>query len=86
VKVNRGKWEVAIQTLPKQFAPHLMIRLNMMSGNVDGLREAVLLGKAWGISREHVIKGITAASMFFTSFEGLYAAHKAVDDILDNWS
>ena len=85
VKVQRAKWEAAIRTLPKQFAPHLMIRLNMMTGNVEGLREAVLLARSWGISREHVVKGITASAVFFTSFEGLHTAHRAVDDILDAW-
>ena len=51
VKVNRAKWEVAIRTLPKQFAPHLMIRHNMITQSVEGLRESVLLGKAWGMTK-----------------------------------
>ena len=85
VKVNRAKWEVAIKTLPKQFAPLLMIRLNMMSGSVEGLREAVLLGKAWGISKTHVISSISASVMFFTAFEGYHTAYQAVDDVLENW-
>lgn len=86
LKPNRGKWELGIQTLPKQFVPWLMIRQNMMSGNVDGLRESVLLGKNWGITRELTISGISSAAMYFTAFEGYYAAFKAVDDILDNWT
>jgi hypothetical protein len=85
VKVNRAKWEVAIRTLPKQFAPHLAIRLNMMSGNVEGLREAVLLGKAWGISREHVVKSVVSSAYYFTCFEGFHPASRALDDILSEW-
>lgn len=85
LKPNRGKWEVAIRTLPKQFAPHLMIRQNMLAGNVDGLRESVLLAKAWGMTRDLVIFGISGAVMYFTAFEGYYTAMKAVDDILENW-
>jgi hypothetical protein len=85
VKANRGKWEVAIRTLPKQFAPHLMIRQNMLMGNIDGLRESVLLGKAWGMTRELVIFGISGAAMYFTGFEGYYTATRAVDDVLENW-
>jgi hypothetical protein len=83
VKVNRAKWEVAIRTLPKQFAPHLMIRLNMMSGNVDGVKEAVLLGRSWGITREYLVKGIVASVGYCTGPEGLYAPAAAVEDILD---
>ncbi len=85
IKMNRAKWESTIVTLPKQVAPHLMIRLNMMSGNIEGLREAVLLGRNWGMSRQHVINGINASAMYFTSFEGLHTAANAVRDILQDW-
>jgi hypothetical protein len=85
VKVNRAKWEVAIKTLPKQIAPYLMLRHHTITGSVDGLREAALLGKAWGISRELVIQGIVGTAMYFTGFDGLYAAFKGVDDILQDW-
>ena len=85
VKVNRAKWEVAIKTLPKQVVPYLMLRLNMMSGSVAGLREAALLSRAWGISRRHVVRGLTSSAMYFTSFEGLDTAYDAMADILDDW-
>lgn len=85
VKMHRAKWEVAIQTLPKQVAPYVMLRLNMMSGSVPGLREAALLARAWGISRAHVIRGLTSSAMYFTSFEGLSAAYEAMADILEDW-
>jgi hypothetical protein len=82
VKVERAKWEVAIKTLPKQIAPYLMLRHHTITGSVDGLREAALLAKAWGITNELIVQGITGSAMYFTGFEGLYAAFKAVDDIL----
>lgn len=85
VKVNRAKWEVALKTLPKQIAPYLMLRHHTITGSREGLREAALLGKAWGMSREQVIKGITGSAMYFTGFEGLYAAFAAVDDVLESW-
>ena len=85
VKVNRAKWEVAIKTLPKQIAPYLMLRHHTITGSVDGLREAVLLGKAWGISRELTVQGIMGTAMYFTGFDGLYSAFKGVDDILEDW-
>jgi hypothetical protein len=85
VKVNRAKWEVAIKTLPKQIAPFLMLRHHTISGSPDGIREAALLGKAWGISRELTIQGITGSAMYFTGFDGLYGAMKGIDDVLENW-
>jgi hypothetical protein len=82
VKVNRAKWEVAIKTLPKQFAPYILLRHHTVIGNRDGLREAALLGKAWGITPEWIVLGITGSAMYFTGTEGLYAAYEAVDDLL----
>jgi hypothetical protein len=85
IKMHRAKWEAAIRTLPKQVIPYLQLRLNMMTGSVPGLREAAQLARAWGISRTHAVKGITASAMYFTSAEGLYTMHDAMADILDDW-
>jgi hypothetical protein len=85
VKVNRGKWEVAIRTLPKQIAPYLMLRHNTITASEEGLREAALLAKSWGVTRELVIQAIMGTAMYFTSFEGLYAPYAALDEILENW-
>jgi hypothetical protein len=84
VKVNRAKWEVAIKTLPKQVAPWQMLRHHTVTGSKEGLREAVLLGKAWGITSQLIVQGIMCSVMYFTGFEGLYAAAEAVDDLLDD--
>jgi hypothetical protein len=83
VKVNRAKWEVAIKTLPKQIAPYLMLRHHMVTGSREGLREAALLGRAWGVTSHWITQAITSTAMYFTGFEGLYAAHEALDDILE---
>src|SRR5262249_34364170 len=50
-KWHRARWEVIFQTLPKQTMPYVMLRQHMLTGNRDALRKAVLLGKAWGITR-----------------------------------
>jgi hypothetical protein len=83
-KWHRARWEVIFQTLPKQTAPYVMLRQHMLTGNSDALREAVLLGKAWGVTREWTVHGLMV-SAFYTGFEGLYAAHTGVHDILDKW-
>jgi hypothetical protein len=82
VKVNRAKWEVAIKTLPKQVAPYMMLRHHTIAGNREGLRETALLAKAWGVTPEWIVKGITNTSFYFTGFEGLYAAYDAIEDLL----
>jgi hypothetical protein len=82
VKVNRAKWEVALKTLPKQVAPYLMLRHHTITGQRDGLREAALLGKSWGLTPHWIVQGITSTAMYFTGMEGLYAAYEAIDDLL----
>lgn len=83
VKVNRGKWEVAIRTLPKQIVPYIMLRHHTITGSEDGLRESTLLALAWGIAPELISRAITATAMFYTGFEGMYAPFRIVDRILE---
>ena len=83
-KWHRARWEVIFQRLPKQAMPYIMLRQHMLTGFRDALREAALLGKAWGISKEWIVHGL-AVSAWYTGFEGLYAAHAALDDILQDW-
>jgi len=83
VKVVRAKWEVALKTLPKQVAPYLMLRHHTVTGSRDGLREAALLSKSWGLSSQWIVQGITSTAMYFTGLDGLYAAYQAVDDLLE---
>jgi len=80
-KWHRARWEIIFQKLPKQTAPYVMLRQHMLTGNTDALREAVLLGKAWGISREWFVHGF-AVTAYYTGFEALSRAHAAVADIL----
>ena len=84
-KWHRARWEVIFQKLPKQTAPYVMIRQHMLSGNTDALREAVLLGKAWGITKEWLVHGF-AVTAYYTGFEALHKAHAACDDILQSMS
>ena len=81
VKVNRAKWEVAIHTLPKQVAPYLLLRHHTTIASSDGLREAVLLARAWGMTDEWIMRGIVGTVMYFTGTEGMYAAYDAVQDL-----
>jgi hypothetical protein len=83
-KWHRARWEVIFQTLPKQVAPYIMLRQHLLTGNQDALREAVLLGKAWGITREWTVHGLMVSALY-TGFEGLYFAQSAVQDVLEHW-
>jgi hypothetical protein len=85
VKLNRARWERTLKTLPKQLAPFLMLRHNLVTGSVEGLRESALLAQAWGMSADHVVFAVTNTAMYCTGFEGLYAAHAALGELLRTW-
>jgi hypothetical protein len=82
LKVDRAMWERAIKTLPKQVAPYLMLRDATLNSDRDALREAALLGKAWGLSRDWIVRGVTQTVQYFTGLRGMYAAYDALDEIL----
>jgi hypothetical protein len=82
-KWHRARWEIIFQKLPKQTAPYVMLRQHMLTGNTEALREAVLLGKAWGITREWLVHGLVV-SAYYTGFEALSRAYPVVADLLEN--
>jgi hypothetical protein len=83
LKAHRYLWEVAIRTLPKQVAPLIMLRDALLSNDEQALREATILGKAWGMSTDWLVRGVTHAVGYSTGLRGLYLAHAAMDDLLD---
>ena len=62
-----------------------MLRDGTLENNVEALREAALLGKAWGLTPDWVIRGIGQTMHYFTGLRGYYTAYEAVNDILENW-
>jgi len=62
-----------------------MLRDSTMAGDRDALREAALLGKAWGLTQDWIVRGITQTAHYFTGLRGLYAAYDAVDEVLRDW-
>jgi len=85
LKQQRAKWEACFKTLPKQAAPYIMLRQHTITGFKEGLREAALLGKAWGITKEWIVQGITGTAYYYTGLEGLYAVDEALSDVLQHW-
>jgi hypothetical protein len=85
LKLNRARWERALRTLPKQLAPYLMLRHHTITQSVHGLREAALLGRAWGLTRALIIHGVTNTAMYVTGTEGMYASYEVLEPIFDDW-
>ena len=85
LKAYRAKWEAAFRTMPKQMMPYLMLRHNTWTGNRAGIREAALLGKAWGMTKHWIVNPVTHTAYYFAGLEGLYQVEEAIGDILDTW-
>jgi len=83
LKAYRLRWEGSFHgALPKQVMPFMMMYFNVHNGNKDGVREAALLGRAWGLSNDWIVLALYASAFYYTGFEGLNMAQEAVGDIL----
>jgi len=83
LKAYRLRWEGIFRgALPRQCMPFMMIYHNVSNGYADGLREAVLLGKSWGMTRDWILLAIIACAYYYTGFEGLNMVEDAVGDVL----
>jgi len=87
IKAHRAKFEAALKTggLPKQVVPYILIHYNMNRGFREGIREAVLLGKTWGMQRGHIVDAITLGTGYMAGIDGVYIADEAIGDLLDGW-
>jgi hypothetical protein len=65
--------------------PYLMLRHSAAMGLRDGMRNAALLGKAWGLGQEWVIKALMQSAYYFGGIEILDVAHEALGDVLERW-
>jgi hypothetical protein len=83
LKAYRLRWEGSFRgALPKQVMPILMIYQNVLNGYANGLCQAVLLGKAWALSREWLLLALIGAAYYYTGMEGLDLAEDALRGIL----
>jgi hypothetical protein len=79
LKAWRAKWEGAFRgALPKQMMPYLSLYHHTIIGNKGGMREAALLGKAWGMSNAYIVNTMVMAAYYFTGYERL----ELIDDML----
>jgi hypothetical protein len=83
LKGHRARWEGCFRgALPKQMMPYLSIYHHTIVGNREGLREAVLLGKAWGMSSAYIVNTVVMAAYYFTGLERLDMLDDSIVDAL----
>jgi hypothetical protein len=82
LKAYRNRYEHCLRALPKQMMPYLMLNYNASRGFADGIRENVLLGKAFGMTKRQLIDPIVW-SLYYGGIESYDHAQRAADEILD---
>lgn len=84
LKSIRGRYEHCLRVLPKQFMPTTMLHYDVLRGFADGIRENVLLARAWGVTKEITLNTIGSATINAGS-SGVSIVERAAGDVFDAW-
>ena len=86
LKSFRNRYENVLVELPKQVMPYTQLHFNVMRGWADGIREAVLLARAFGMTKEQVYEPLFSP-MINTGPEVYSIVSRAAGDVLgaDDW-
>jgi hypothetical protein len=84
LKAYRQRFENTLKVLPKQIMPYLMLHIDVMRGNRDGIREGVLLARGFGMTKAQTLEAISWG-MFYGGVESGSITDEAASDILDGW-
>jgi hypothetical protein len=86
LKAYRGRLESALQgALPKQMFPYLQLHLNTVRGFAPGIREAALIGRAFGMRPAEVLHAVGRASNIDGGSAAVSVAADELEPILADW-
>jgi hypothetical protein len=85
LKADRGRWENIVRSgLPNEMFAYLLIHYEVWRGNPAGARDALLLGRGLGLTKEYAVDAIWYAS-FFGSTGTIAASAEVLEEVLDSW-
>jgi hypothetical protein len=83
LKAYRRRWEGSFRgALPKQLMPYIMLRHATQNALPGGIREAALLGRAWGMTDDWIFAAVLSAAFYFAGMEVLDVVDEAIGDLL----
>jgi hypothetical protein len=86
LKAERYRWENVVKTgLPNQMFAYLLLHYEVWRGNVLGTRDALLLARGLGMSKDIAVDAIWYGSSFFGGLGSLAAVAEPVEEALANW-
>jgi hypothetical protein len=84
LKAYRSWCENSLTLLPKQTEPYTLLVMSITRGFAGGIREGLLLGRAFGIARARILDAISWGT-FHGGVESLSLLSEVGRDILDSW-
>lgn len=84
LKVYRQRYENTLRLLPKQTEPWSLLQISILRGYKSGIREGMLLGRAFGITKNQILEAISWGT-FYGGNEALGLVDEAAGDVLDGW-
>lgn len=86
LKAWRNRYESILVELPKQVMPYSLLHYNVIRGSAAGIRENVLLCRAFGVSKGHTLQAIFSA-MLNGGPETIDLVEEAAGDVLaEEWA
>lgn len=84
MKTHRARFENMLYHLPKQMWPTTMLYYHVMSRLAEGIRENVLLCKAWGVTKADTLDTIGNA-LVYGQMEAATMIQNEAGDVFDGW-
>jgi hypothetical protein len=84
LKAYRNRYENTLRLLPKQTEPWALLQISIQRGFGGGIREGMLLARAWGVTKTQILEAISWGT-FYGGHESLTLLDDVAGDILDSW-
>jgi hypothetical protein len=84
LKTYRSRYENTLRLLPKQTEPWALLQISMLNRDAGRIREAMLLARAWGITKPQVLEAISWGT-FYANQGTLDLVDEVAGDIVDAW-
>ncbi len=86
LKAERNRWENIVRTgLPNQMFAYLLIHHEVWRGRAAGTREALLLARGLGMSKEHATDAVWYGGSFLGGTATISEVAETVEEVLDAW-
>jgi hypothetical protein len=84
LKAYRNRLENTLRVLPKQMMPFLLLHFETIRGHEEGIREAALLGRGFGMTKTQALDAVSSA-MNYAGHAGISTVDRAAGDVFADW-